>query len=340
MYIAEAAAAYVILIIQRKFSQKLTLANLSLVPASGKAHGLITVSFPLPRNELRKYKPGQHIYLSIPPNTLTKPWETLRFNPFTVASSSAITKNIGMFAADATQPVTGNAKTHTSRLMIRPLRSSTAMLATLAEKWKAQPVPMIIEGPYGSASYFPDFASTSFSRILLVAGGVGASFTLPIYQDLIARRNGQDVRFVWSVRRKEEAISGLDVLREGNEELEGVKVYLTSPGASQIDGTSTPSLEAGGAKAGNEDIELEERAGLLETTEDAGKLDDDSFEFKHGRPNTRAIVDDFFHEDEDEGKVAVLVCGPASMGKALREEVGHWVRKGRDVFWHAEQFGW
>lgn len=60
---------------------------------------------------------------------------------------------------------------------------------------------------------------------------------------------------------------------------------------------------------------------------------------REGRPDLRGIVDELFSHDRNE-RVAVLVCGPMGMGAAARKEVGRWVRKGREVFWHSEEFGW
>ena len=338
IYIIESALVYILIIAQRNFSQTPTLATLSLVsPTAGPAHSLLEISIPLPRNKLRKYKPGQHIYLSIPPSDLKQPWQRLAFNPFTIASSSAVSASGAVTASAATEPSSGNAKTQTTTLLIRPLRSATAKLAALAQQTKGQrPVPMMVEGPYGSASYFPDLASTGFSRILLVAGGVGASFTLPIYRGLWSKRGGQGVKFVWSVKGKEEALSGLSVLHDGNPSLERVEIYCTQgsdAAASDDDGLS-------GVKASHGDIELEERANLLGNgADDEGKAEDSHFDFKQGRPDLGAIVDGVF-EGGGDGKVAVLVCGPSGMGRTLREEVRRWVWKGREVFWHNEEFGW
>jgi len=318
IYIVESALIYALLIAQRNISQTSTLATLSLIPSTPTSHPLLSISFPVPLAKLRSYKPGQHIYLSLPPTSLTKPWEKLRLNPFTIASSSTIST-----------PASPEPTTPTLTLLIRPLRSSTARLASLAHKSQAQPVPLLIEGPYGSATYFPDFASPTFSRVLFVAGGVGATFALPIYRDL-RRREGRGVSMVWAVRRGEEA-SGL--VERG----EGVQVFVT--GREGGGGLGDGEGEEGG-------IELEERVGLLSGPQEE-IIEADSVEmeraqtigFQKGRPDLRTIVDEVF-KGAEEGKIAVLVCGPVGMGRSLRKEVGRWVEQGREVFWHKEEFGW
>lgn len=200
---------------------------------------------------------------------------------------------------------------------------------------------MLVEGPYGSASYFPDLSLAGFEGVLLVAGGVGATFTLPIYRDLCLRRGSAregKVKMVWSVRRREEVRWGLEML--GDEGMEGMEVYVTGHGTGLRTGTGA---SADGNGDGDEDIELEERAGLLGGAGDGspgdGGLNTKDMAIHQGRPDLRAIVQDVF-ERHGKGKVAVLVCGPSGMGKALRKEVGVWVGRGREVFWHAEKFAW
>jgi len=165
--------------------------------------------------------------------------------------------------------------------------------------------------------------------VLLVAGGVGATFALPIYRDL-RRRGGRGVSMVWAVRRREEA-GGL--VEEG----EGVQVFVTGREGGR--GLGDGEGEEGG-------IELEERVGLLGGAEEGVGGDDaavgsegEGHNYQMGRPDLCITVDEMFKSAE-EGKIAVLVCGPVGMGRSLRKEVGRWIEQGREVFWHKEEFGW
>ena len=201
------------------------------------------------------------------------------------------------------------------------------MLADLERK--PQPVLLLIEGPYGSAKYFPDLAT--YDQVLLVAGGVGATFALPIYRDLLIRNERVEgesipgVRFVWTVRQAADARWGFDQLRHhsaGEGSSTGLELYVTgSP--SQSDG----------------DFELREREVLLRNSPSTAVDEHSGQDVRRGRPDLRNIVDAVFSNDSGES-VAVLVCGPQGMGAALRNEVGRWVGKGRDFFWHSEEFGW
>lgn len=204
------------------------------------------------------------------------------------------------------------------------MNGTTAMLADLAKD--PQPVPLLLEGPYGSAKYFPNLAS-NYDRVLLVAGGVGATFTLPIYRDLLSKGKGSIVKFVWSVKSEADAQWGVEALKEQCEGRlpDGFELYVSRKA------TSIGSRRG----KGDESIELQEREGLLG---DEASLEENA---RKGRPDIPAVVDGIFALNRGgEERVAVLVCGPSGLGASARKEVGRWLAKGRGVFWHAEEFGW
>ena len=222
-------------------------------------------------------------------------------------------------------------------LIIRPLSGTTQILSTIGTANSKGSSQLVIEGPYGAAPYFPDLIE-SYDRILLVAGGVGATFTVPIYRSLLqhAREGSVEeskIRFVWSVRKEEDASWAIKYLQgDGRSALpHGFEVYISG---SRDQTSESP-------EAAEESIELEERNRLLQDGENTGEQSviEIGASASRGRPNLRQIVDDVFGHHESE-KVAVLVCGPVGMGRALRRDVGQWVTKGREVFWHNEDFGW
>ena len=204
--------------------------------------------------------------------------------------------------------------------------------------------------------------------MVLVAGGVGATFTIPIYQSLMhtAARDGR-VRFVWAVRGRGDAVWGLRALREESkgERVRGFELFVTGRGLGEVDKRVGAIGEGGaeGERERGEGIELlERRRGL--SGEDGGEEEEDEeeeeeeegeggeegrdgdededgsgFETKRGRPDLRRIVDEVF-ADTGVARVAVLVCGPAGMGEAVRKEVGRWVGRGVYVWWHCEEFAW
>lgn len=315
LYIIESAAVYLIVILQRNVSQTTTEATIELLPSTN----LLAISIPLTKALSSKtYAKGQHIYLGFP----SLP-QKLRINPFSIANRDPQDdKKI--------------------ELVARALSGTTAMLADRAAKQNT--TSLTLEGPYGAANYFPDLAT--YDRILFIAGGVGATFTLPLYLDLLHRNaRGErmpSMKFVWSVRQVADAQWGIKQLLEAcNTPPESFDVYTTQGEASGQDAEPLARRTQNISKEEVSDlIELQERDRLLSDSslpEDAASQATKAM--RNGRPDFRAIVDEVFSYNGRE-RVAVLVCGPGGMGASVRREVGRWVWKGRDVFWHGEGFGW
>ena len=297
-YILEAGAIYTLLILQRNIDQSPANATIKLLPSTT----LISITVPLSKSlASRNFIPGQHIYLGFP----SLP-QKLRINPFSIANPHP----------------TADQKLH---LVVRAMTGTTAMLADLAKN--PQPVPLLIEGPYGSAKHFPDLA-TNYDRVLLVAGGVGATFTLPIYRDLLSKGKESIVKFVWSVKSEADAQWGVEALKEHCEgELpENFELHVSRKVSSISDRP----------RKADDSIELLEREELL--GDEGASLEEN---LRKGRPDIPVIVDEIFALSRGgEERVAVLVCGPSGLGASVRREVGKWVGRGRNVFWHAEEFGW
>lgn len=377
LYVLETAAIYLLLIVQRKFSSTAVLASITRLPGSP----LLTVQIPLTKRLARRqYRPGQHIYLSLPP-TPSSPTNALRHHPFTIAT-------LPLLSASAKE----------MQLVIRPIQGTTRILSSLAQPSQTLPKSqLLIEGPYGALRSYSDLLST-YDRILFVAGGVGATFTLPIYRNILQQQlqqrsafktkktHGQQLRFIWSVRSIADAQWGLEQLKppkpsdDDNRTRHAPSEQQETPVASPSTSTSTNISSI------NYDIYITNTSPSSSPSPSSSDLSLDlsflshpgtpSLKFHTGRPNFRIIVDELFSNDaeidddggdddvaetsahEDPGfqpsseseqgvRVAVLVCGPVGMGAALRAQVGRWVRRGRgrdgepwDVFWHNEEFGW
>ena len=177
----------------------------------------------------------------------------------------------------------------------------------------------------------PDFLL--FDRVLLVAGGVGATFIVPVWRHTVESRQGKylqkdgDVRFVWAVRKLVETSWAFPLKQQESKRgsgMEGVEIHVTGqPGVNGNEGLG-------------ESFEMAERDKLIGEGEDKGLLAQ-GITVKYTRPDLREVVDETFSGHAE--KVAVLVCGPTSMGSQLKKDVGKWVRRGKDVYWHAEIFG-
>ncbi|KAL8948357.1 MAG: hypothetical protein Q9222_005453 [Ikaeria aurantiellina] len=312
LYILESAVVYAVLVIQRNISQT-EVPNATI--SKGVPSNILSITIPLTKSlSSRTYHPGQHIYLSLP-TPITAPQEKLRLNPFTIANVPRKDGHI--------------------QLALRTLNGTTRILSDkvpLSTSGKTT-TPLLIEGPYGAAANFPNLVD--FDKVLFVAGGVGATFTLPIYRNLENRGFGTSrMKFIWSVREVADIAWALDILKE--EPALKIDVYET--------GSSTSSKKE---QQHDEAIELQPNVPLLHGSEDSLDDGNDSLSplpsnvtVSRERPNLSSLVHEIFTSIPASGKVAVLVCGPSGMGSALRKEVGVWVGKGREVWWHGEEFGW
>ena len=304
LYILEAAAIYAVIIIQRNVSQSESSANIARIPRSNLLH----ITIPMTKSIRSKtYTPGQHIYLGFP----SLP-QKLRINPFTIANT----------------PNTNSS--NNIELVVRSLNGTTAMLNTLATN--PQPIPLLIEGPYGSAKYFPRLAN--YDRILLVAGGIGATFTLPIFSHLQSTASEAHVRMIWTVKSLADATWALNPLSEQSQ-ASNMDVQVLVTGGD----ITAPVAGRGRADAVLEAAKDGEGVELLDQRELKRRQDWIEQRVRAGRPDLRALVDEFLESDANDS-VAVLVCGPKGMGALLRREVGRWIGRGRDIFWHNEDFGW
>jgi predicted ferric reductase len=312
-FILEAAAVYILHILLRFISSKRYPGTLSIVPGTN----LVQVSIPTPT---KNWKPGQHIYLttSIP---LTGGTVGTLKNPFTIASLPKADGNLTLIA----RTLKGNTKTLASRARTTSLSGSSIKLQ--------------IEGPYGLR--LPNFAQ--FDRVLLVAGGVGATFIIPIYRSILNSRLSApnntslaDIRLVWSVRKISDTTWALPI-----PETSGANGNAREMGAEQdLYITGSASEETGYKEVDQgESIEMMgEREGLVGDGDEGAGLEEQGVIIKHRRPDLRDIVDEVFSHGQS-GRVAVLVCGPTGMGAQVRREVGRWVKKGKNVYFHSEEFG-
>ncbi|XXH01280.1 hypothetical protein Hte_007635 [Hypoxylon texense] len=299
-YVVEALLFFLIDLAKRKFDTITAPATLELIPGTS----LIKIVTNIPSKKLDRFRKhaGMHVYLSIPAAARRSASAAFllfefAFNPFTIASMDDESGDLTLVARRQKGPM-------------------TKTLAEFAEDGLSGiKIPLSIEGPYGCASHFPNLAGPEFDRVLLVAGGVGATFILPLYRESAVAR----VQMVWSVRGAGDAtwpVSGTagSILDEEN-----IHLFLTGDIFTDPDVVASSNVEG-------DAVELSSN---IHT--DPGH--------SRRRPDLRKIVDDLFRLGVED-RVAVLVCGPEDMARELRSYVGFWVRKGRNVWWHNESFAW
>jgi hypothetical protein len=358
IYVYEIIAVNALHIIFRAVCLKMYQGTVRLLPGTN----LVQIRVPLPSNSSAlKWHPGQHVYLGRPWGKAKRPsyfdqWLMVnKSNPFTVASIPSKDKELLLVAR------TLNGNTAHLASLARSLAQGGSGLPMLPTATGDIPIlPLALEGPYGASTQLPDLSD--YDRVLLVAGGVGATFIMPIYRSImdahdLSTPGGTQIRFVWAVQKladtqwafPESADADADAAAEREDDNNNavglsllhrpseVEVFVTRP--------SGPSLHAD-ANAGvfavsddddeAEQFELQENEQLLNLEEQMEKPRA-GMRIKSGRPRMSEIVDEVFSRGM---RTAVVVCGPKRLTADVKASVEPWVVKGRDVFWYDETFGW
>ncbi|KAI8186605.1 putative metalloreductase AIM14 [Colletotrichum sp. SAR 10_75] len=322
LFMAKAIIVFLIDLVVRRLRTVMAFSKLETIPGTN----LVKISASIPQFKVNAFRsrPGSHIYLSIPaaarPGGGHSSSEALLyeflFNPFTVASVDEETGDLTLVA----------------RQLDGPLTQHLGYFANAGGGSDGK-IPLCIEGPYGAASiHFDKLIGSTVDRVLLVAGGVGATFTVPIYQAILQDNPSAKVEMVWAVRGAGDATWAMTTDKSPKSLLEDSNVQIFLTGDSLNSATTGPM--AGVPAETNADGEMEMNPMYRDRTRNLFTAD-----HNRKRPNLRNIVDDFFRQGAEE-RVAVLVCGPTEMGREMREYVGAWVMRGREVVWHNEAFGW
>jgi NAD(P)H-flavin reductase len=340
---------FVLDLVTRKLDTVTSLATLERIPGTN----LVKIVLSLPFHKINRFRihPGAHIYLSIPaaarpdanPASAAFLLFEFLFNPFTVAAVDDETGDLTLVARHLGGPITSALARFAG---IKPANTMSQSTIVSREDGK---IPLCVEGPYGMVKHFPNLAGGDFDRILLVAGGIGATFTVPLYRSILHDNPHVRVEMVWALRGAGEATWALTGTGKGKSILEdeNVHIFLTGdilgPGnnsgaaaKSRVATRSRTSGEGSSVLLGGSEGDGEVEMSAMYRDRRRGKY---TSEHNRKRPDLKKIVDDTFKHGADE-KVAVIVCGPEGMGRELREYVGAWVMRGRSVFWHNEDFGW
>lgn len=323
LYVVEAFAIFVLDLGVRRVTTVAAPSTLEVIPGTT----LVKVTSQIPISKWAPFRetPGSHIYLSLPPSGRTDAVPSSKsgifdylYNPFTVASVNDENGTITFIARTRKGPMTNVLSAFASAGASPPPQSSTTQPSDSAK------ITVGVEGPYGTmSSHFPDLLTCGVTRILLVAGGVGATFTLPIYNALQSELPSAKVQLVWAIRTAGDATWAVSANSSGKSLLDDDKVHLYLTGDMGV-----VDDRDNGAGAAVELSRMRPGPNGRMTTNHNRK-----------RPNIEKIVDDTFRHGSEE-VVAVIVCGPVEMTKEVRRRVRPWAMKGRRVWWHCETFGW
>ncbi|KAI5116193.1 hypothetical protein M0805_005181 [Coniferiporia weirii] len=305
-------------------------------------------------SRLLRWRPGQSAFLSVP----SVSYFPLEAHPLTIAS---IDEPISAEGSDELE----------LKFIIRTRRGFTRRLHDHAARAGGMcQISTFIDGPYGEPP-----ALHTYPTVVLMTGGSGVSFTLPLLLD-IARRTQRDaastfcnrVLFIWSIRERDHIdwisddlailagslATGLDI---------DIRVFITGKDDSMhgaFKGLTVPTLRSGDVR-GSEEMETVP-VSPVETTKE--KLDSAVSESASedggcksrvmansllsvfsGRPSIGAIIDEELSLGSD--SMGVGVSGPQSLIDDVRvalkkpRAVGPMavLRGGTSVFLHVEHFG-
>jgi NAD(P)H-flavin reductase len=316
LFMGESLLLFVVDLVVRKLRIIDSEAVIEIIPGTD----LIKVIATVPSEKLRLFRahPASYAYLSIPSASRPsqKQWSlaSLRYtftsNPFTVATVDEERSELTLVARQMRGPVT------TALARLASMRSPDSKVA------------LRVDGPYGATMHLPVLSGNRFDRVLLVAGGVGATFIMPLYEHVLAESASARVQMIWAVRDSDElrwpAPSGGKTIHDDDR----IQLFVTGAPredtSTDVDGSTLDGLD--------DDIELNR-------FELEGKTAAEARAENCRRPDLQVIVDEVFCQGAGE-RVAVLVCGPTNMARHVQKAVGKWVTQGRDVWFYNESYSW
>jgi len=213
----------------------------------------------------------------------------------------------------------------------------TRKLCDVAEK--GGKVKAFVDGPYGKS---PDL--TDYDTSVLIAGGSGVSFTLPLLLDSVrkvaaGKSNTKRIVFIWSIRDPSHVLWISETLVAATKLAPrgltiSIRIYLTAESAFQQWDDSV-SVKSG--KGGSEPREKSSTPSLLE---------DPAVQITSGsRPNLNRILRE--EADSTNGRMGVTVCGSQSIAGAVRDALGFSIagpssimKGGPSIILNIEAFGY
>ncbi|KAI3342438.1 ferric reductase NAD binding domain-containing protein [Ustulina deusta] len=310
------------------------------------------VIFPLPNGGTRvvikkpitRARPGKHCYVWLPH---IRSFET---HPFTIV---------------ANEPM---------ELVINTHSGFTRDLHRYASQNPGASLAVSVEGPYGT---FPD--PMEYDKVVLVAGGSGATFTIGLAADMIRRLSPDStkkIEFIWASRSRE----NIDWFTQHLHHLLthecapkiGLKIHLTKAKTIEpiaalsapiprlspeifaaVQSKPTSSLEkelelpqlstrSSSVALGDRDLEKDNTLSGDESIEVTPSTTGGfSLPITYGRPDIEASVREAIMSVAKNERVLVAACGPTGLVNTVRNTTASCIRvDGPSVELHCEQFGW
>ncbi|KAJ0153250.1 Dimethlysulfonioproprionate lyase DddP [Fusarium oxysporum f. sp. albedinis] len=210
-----------------------------------------------------------------------------------------------------------------------------------------------VEGPYGN---HPDVKG--YDKVMLIAGGSGASFTVGAALDMLKRLGTDadvDIEFVWMIRKPTYFTwyaDHVETLRRDHRV--STKIYVTRASETEIVPWRQLSSRSH-ASSSSTFIEPDPEKDVLPHVDTARlSLDIEKNEalspainasmgdaFHVGRPDVASLVEELIENLPSDKRVLVMGCGPRTLMSAVQDAAADCIVENRaGVELHLEQFGW
>ncbi len=276
--------------------------NMSPTRAQVEALDGAAVKLRLSSKHIKTWLPGSHVRLRFPRYGL---WHN---HPATIMSTPASHGGDLVFILRARGWLT--------KLLLK--HSQAVSYSTVV------PNPItLVGGPYRSAHY--DFKA--FSTVILVAGGSGVTFTMPILLDLAAQATQRKiplraVNFIWVIQHAhwiswvdDELRSASQTLHDAGIEMK-VQIYVTK---EQIPGHGRLSLVSDSSEGPSDSSKVPNTDMIEKKQFVAGSKSSPIVSYEVGRPHIHDLLLESIVVAQ--GETAIATCGPLGLTTAVRTAV-------------------
>ncbi|KAJ5541759.1 FAD-binding 8 [Penicillium frequentans] len=234
-----------------------------------------------------------------------------------------------------------------SEFVVRVYDGFTRDLYKAAQQAPGMSLRCSVDGPYGQVPNFKNF-----DKVVLIAGGSGASFTFGVALDLIESTTKvvKSIDFIWVVRN----YGSLEWFAQELKQLEShpevnVLIHITRP--TDITGLSSPASTASVSEkvSVNGDVAtLEPSITVLASDLEKSALQTFTAkppsvnEIRAGRPDISNLIEAAATSGDNlDDRVIVGACGPSDLMSTIRNAVNNEIRDdGVSITLYTEEFEW
>ncbi|KAF5586599.1 ferric-chelate reductase [Fusarium pseudoanthophilum] len=191
-----------------------------------------------------------------------------------------------------------------------------------------------VEGPYGN---HPDVKG--YDKVMLIAGGSGASFTVGAALDMLQTYLTWFAEHIETLRQDHRVLTKIYVTRASETEIAPRRQLSSGSHASSSSTFVEPDPEKDGLSQVDTtrlSLDIEKNEGLpVAINTSLGDV------FHVGRPDVASLVKELIESTPSDKRVLVMGCGPRTLMSAVQNAAADCIVENRaGVELHLEQFGW